>query len=168
MKRFWMIALVLGLIAGFGLATAYNSVFAQSTTPQTPWGQSTMGGGMHGGRGGMMGGYAQQSGEVGPMHEYMEAELAAQLGMTEEELASLHDAGQTFWQIAEDKGISTEDAQQMMVNARSAALEKMVADGAITQEQADFMQTRMGGAGAGAGGCQGGGMGMRGGFRNNN
>ena len=162
MKRFWMIALVLGLIAGFGLATAYNAVYAQTdtpATPQTPWGS------MMGGRGGGMGGRGSagnngggmmgQSGEMGPMHEYMEAELAAQLGMTQEAFEKLHDGGQTFLQIAADKGISTEAAQQMMVTARGTALDKMVAEGVITQAQADFMKTRMGGAGAGAGRCQG-------------
>ena len=105
-----------------------------------------------------MGGYSQQqTGEVGPMHAYMQAELAAKLGLTPEALQELHDDGQTFWQIAEAQGVSAEDAQQMMLDARAVALDKMVADGAITQEQADFMKTRMGGM-QGAGNCQGGGM----------
>jgi hypothetical protein len=143
MKRFWMIALVLGLIAGFGLATAFSAVQAQSDAPQTPWGQGMRG--RHGGgmMGGMMG--SQQTGETGPMHTYMQAALADKLGLTPEALQTLHDEGQTFWQIAEDQGVSADDAQQMMLDARATALDQMVADGAITADQAELMKTRMGG-----------------------
>jgi hypothetical protein len=169
MKRFWMIALVLGLVAGFGLAMAFSSAYAQSGTPanpQGPWGQGMMngrGGMMGGGHGGMMGGFARQGGTPGAMHEYMQTALAAELGMELEDFQALWNEGQTFWEIAAAVGVSTEDAQQMMTDAHAAALDTMVAEGVITSEQADFMKTRMSG-GFGAGGCQGGGRGgmMRG------
>ena len=171
MKRFWMITLVLGLVVGFGLATAFSAAYAQSSTPQNPqgvgpWGQGMMNGrgGMMGGRGsGMMGGFAQQDGVHGTMHAAMTEALAAKLGLTKDAYDKLWSEGQTFWQIAEAQGFTNEEAQQMMTDARTVTLDKMVADGVITQPQADLMKTRMsGGSGAGAGGCQGGGRGMRG------
>lgn len=158
MKRFWMFALVVGLVAGFGLATAFSAAFAQTDTPQNPQGTGPWGQGMMGGRGarmgGMMGGYAQQAQAQGPMHEYMHEALAAALGLDEAELDQLHAEGQTFWQIAEAQGFTAEQASQMMADARSTALDQMVADGVITAEQAEFMKTRMGGR-MGAAGCQG-------------
>ncbi len=102
------------------------------------------------GRGGMMGRWTQSgaTGQYGPMHEYMVGAMAEALGMTDEELDAELAAGKTMWQVAEEKGLSTEEFQQLMIDARTSALEKMVADGVLTQEQADWMQSRMQGSGA--------------------
>lgn len=143
MKRLLFVAvLVIGLI-GFGVVQA---VSAQDTTPPAPVPGNSYGRGMMGGAAGM-----------GLMHDYMHEALAEKLGLTVEELQALHDDGQTFWQIAESKGYTAEQAQQFITDARSAALAALVKDGTITQEQADWMNSRMGGAmGRGAGGCMGG------------
>jgi hypothetical protein len=96
---------------------------------------------------------------TGAMHEYMEEAVASKLGVSVEELESLHAEGKTFWQIAEEKGLADEDARQLMIDARSEALDAMVEDEVIDQEQADAMKTRMSGGrmgGFGAG-CMGGG-----------
>lgn len=161
MKRYLIIALLVGVI---GILAITGAVYAQRPTPSAPgqgWGMMGGQGGMMGGRGGMMGGAGQ-----GLMHEYMQAELAAKLGLSEADLEKTYSEGQTFWQIAQDKGFTTEQAQQIMVDARSAALDKMVADGKITQEQADWMKNHMSGATGmmGGGGCMGGGN-VTGGFR---
>jgi len=151
MKRNWIIALLVVAVAVLGIA---GVVAAQAPTPETPAvpGQG-FGRGMMG-RGGMMGGdYGQ-----GAMHDYMEKIVADKLGVTVEELEALHADGKTFWQIAEDKGLTVEQAQQLMVDARSEALDAMVKDNLITQEQADWMKNRTGGRmGSGYGGCMGGG-----------
>jgi hypothetical protein len=146
MKRFWMIAIVVALVAVLGWV---GFVSAQGVQPPAVPGRGGMG------MGRMMG----SSGGHGPMHEYMQAALAEKLGMSETELEQLYAKGQTFWQIAKEKGFSDEQASQMMVDARSVALDKMVADGVIDKEQADQMKNHMGGMmgrGAGYGGCMGG------------
>lgn len=159
-------------LAALGIAgVAY--AYAQTPTPVPGFGPGGM---MGGGRGrggmggpgmggpgmggrGMMGGYGQ-TGQSGPMHEYMEAAMAEALGMDQEDLEAELDAGKTMWQVAEAKGFTLEQFQTLMLDARKAALAKMVEEGVITQAQADFMLSRMqsgfgGGMGGGRGGCPG-------------
>ena len=148
MKRLLIITLLVGVIAVFGVVSI---VSAQDGTPPVPgpgYGPGMMG------RGGMMGGSAAQNG-YGPMHEYMQKALAEKLGLTVEELQAKYAEGLTFWQIAEEQGLTVEQAQQAMIDARGEALDQMVADGAITQEQADWMRNRTG-QGQIPGGCMGG------------
>ena len=148
MKKFLVAALVVGLVAVFGVVTL---VSAQNPTPPAP-GQG-FGRGM---MGGMMGG---ATGQYGPMHTYMQSALAEKLGLTVDELNAAHADGKTFWDLAEEKGLTAEEAQQAMLDARNTALDAMVKDGTITQEQADWMKSRSGammGGGYGRGGCMGG------------
>ena len=150
MKRTLFLAVIVVMLAVLGIA---GVVGAQAPTPEAP-GQG-FGQGMMGGRGAMMSGTYGQ----GFMHDYMEPVIAEKLGVSVDELTQLHADGKTFWQIAEEKGLTTEQAQQLMVDARATALDAMVKDSVITQEQADFMKTRMGGRmGSGSGGCMGGGL----------
>lgn len=161
MKRYLLIALVVGVV---GILAITGAVYAQKPTPTAPG----LGWGMMGGNGrGMMNGGGMMGAGQGQMHEYMQAELAAKLGISEADLEKAYSEGKTFWQVAQDKGLTTEQAQQMMIDARNAALDKMVADGKITKDQADWMKNRMNGAngmgpgmmgGNGAGGCMGGGF----------
>lgn len=146
MKRLLFVAVLVVALIGFGVI---QSVSAQDTTPPTPVPGAGYGRGMMGGT-------------TGPMHDYLEKAIAEKLGLTVTELQALHDKGQTFWQIAQDKGFTAEQAQQLMSDARSAALDAMVKDGVITQERADWMKSRMGGAmGRGAGACMGGSAGWQ-------
>lgn len=142
MKRFLILAVVLGIVAAFGVTGVVMAQNPDPTNPMPGWG-------------GMMGGAGH-----GAMHEYMQAALADQLGITVDELNAAHADGKIFWQIAEEKGFTVEQAQQMMLDARNTAIDAMVADGAITQEQADWMKQRGGmmggGRGMGSGGCHGG------------
>ncbi len=132
-----VIALAVMAVLGFAGVAFVN---AQSPTPQGPGGWQ---------RGFMMGGDR-------PMHEYMEEAIAEKLGMTVEELEEQYASGLSMWQIAEAQGLSAEEITTLMNEARSEALDAMVADGVITQEQADWMKERggamMGGFG-GRGGC---------------
>jgi len=135
-------------VAGYALA--------QTVTPRTP--DFPFGWGMMGRQGGMMGSWRAGEGGYGPMHEYMEDAMADALGITHDELEELLDQGKTMWQIAQEKGFTQEQFSELMVKARTEALQKMVEDGVITQEQADWMTSRMqqgwGGRG-GFGGCPG-------------
>jgi len=154
---------ILLVVAGFGVATLVFGVagfaYAQSQippTPEYPYGPGMMGnydddgpgyghGMMGGGSRGMMGGYGMMgwNGEEGPMHEAMVAVVADALGLTPEEIETRHDAGETLWEIAEAEGLSAEEIQDLMSSAHDAALEDAVANGDLTQEQADWMNSHM-------------------------
>lgn len=141
-------SLLVVLLAAVGFV---GVAFAQSGTPDP----STNPYGMHGY--GMMGGgrWARSGEDYGPMHEYMVAALAEAFDMTPEELQAQFDQGKTAWDIAQEQGLTEEQFYALMVEARTTALQQMVAEGVITQEQADWMLSHMGGFGGGFGPCHG-------------
>ncbi len=103
-----------------------------------------MGGRQRGGTGqGMMGG-ARVDGQYGPMHEYMEKAFAEALGISQTDLETALAGGKTMWQVAQEKGMTLDQFQKVMLDARTNAFKQMVADGVITQAQADWMLSRMG------------------------
>ncbi len=153
MKKTILIVAVVGIVAlilgGVGYA------YAQDDDPSTPFGR---GFGHHVEFGKGMFGWDDD--DYGPMHETMEAAIAAALGMTVEELEAAHEEGKTGWDIAQEQGLTEEEFSTLMSDARTAALEQAVADGTITQEQADWMQSRWdemkeAGYGPGSGHCDG-------------
>jgi hypothetical protein len=87
----------------------------------------------------MMGGWGQEYGPMAEYHDLMIATLAEQLGMTSEELQAEFDAGKTIWQVADEQGLSDEELLDAMQVAREAMVNQALEDGAITQEQADWM-----------------------------
>lgn len=96
------------------------------------------------GPGMMGGGYGpgMMSGSYGPMaeyHEIMEQALADALGLTLEELQAEFDAGKTLWEIADEQGVDFETLQEAMVTARAEMVSQALADGVITDEQAEWM-----------------------------
>jgi opacity protein-like surface antigen len=102
--------------------------------------------GMMGGGGGFGSGMMGQRGanwEYGSMHQYMLEALAEQLGLTPDELQTKLQNGTTPYQIAKDKGLTDDQIRDLLTKAQDAALEKAVAAGAITQEQADQMDKHM-------------------------
>ncbi|MBN1373248.1 MAG: hypothetical protein JW987_15030, partial [Anaerolineaceae bacterium] len=126
-------------VIGAALFMGVGVVNAQAPTPGTPSG-SGMGGSW------MMGGDT-------PMSDYMHAALADKLGLTVAELEAKEAEGVTAWQIAEAQGLTVEEFRAMMLEARTTALAQMVADGTITQEQADWMSQRGAGSMGARGGC---------------
>jgi len=142
MKKVLVIGAVVALaIAVFGVA---GFAYAQTQTPPNPdapfYGPGMMqrGGGFGGG---MMGRWGQ--GGYGPMHTYMVDAFAEALGVEPADLQAELDSGETMYTIAQAKGISDEDFANLWVEARTKALEASVADGVITQAQADWMLERM-------------------------
>lgn len=136
--------------------TVAGSAYAQNPTPPAPgygpgYGSGMMGGGYGYGRGMMMRG-VRNSGAYGPMHDAMQNALAAGLDLTREELDARIAAGETPAQIAAAQGLSQEEFATIFANARKTAMDKAVADGYLTQQQADWMLTRMAGRGY-AGNC---------------
>ncbi|MBI3240964.1 MAG: hypothetical protein HYZ49_01560 [Chloroflexi bacterium] len=133
------IAVLALALASFVLA---GPAYAQGATPPTP-------GYGPGSGSGMMGGYGQhgrmmyQSTGNGLMHDAMLDELAKALDLSREELDARIATGETPAQIALAQGLSREDFVKIMADARAVALAQAVADGALTQAQADWMASRM-------------------------
>lgn len=96
---------------------------------------------------GMMG-----NGGSGFLNDYMVKALADTLGLPVEEFESRHNAGETFYEIAIAQGFTADELPAMMLEARNSAVDAALADGVLTQEQADWMKTR----GFGRGNMQGG------------
>jgi hypothetical protein len=126
------------------------------------------------GPGGMMGG----RGGYGQMHEYVEQALADKLGITKAELETQFASGKSMYQIALDHGITQANVTSVLTEVHKTAFAKAVADGVLTQAQADSMlqamtangfnatNCPMGGQASGnnAGGRRGGRGGMMGGW----
>lgn len=120
MKKTLLISAIVVLALG---ALGVGIAFAQSGRP--PYGS-------------MMGGYG-----YGRMHEYVEKTLVAKLGLTEEQVEEAFAAGKPMYQIALDNGIAQDELADFMKGVHQDAIAQAVKDGAITQEQADWMFQRM-------------------------
>ncbi len=94
------------------------------------------------GPGGMMGSQEFRKG-AGIMHDYMIAAFAKAVGLTVEEVDARLAKGETFKQIAIAQGKAEADLPALASQIRKAALDQAVADGVITQAQADQMLQRM-------------------------
>ncbi len=95
-------------------------------------------------RGGMMGGKSG-GGMMGTngINTSIETAVAQKLGMTVAELNTALQSGQTIDQIAQSKNVSITDLNQVALDAAKSALAEQVKSGAITQQQADSLLSRM-------------------------
>ena len=156
-----IVVIVVLALAVFGV----GFVFAQQPS-RTPRGSFDSGGmmgngwsgyGMMGGTG-MMDGYSQDGDDAdwmngmhqwmtttGGMHTLVWDSLAEALGLTTDELNAELSSGKTLAQIAEEREVSQEELSVALETAVQAGLEKVVAEGALTQEQADAMLPHMSG-----------------------
>ena len=98
------------------------------------------------GPGGMMGGYGSDG--YGPMMSgvmsptVMHTAMAQALDMTLDEFNAAIAAGQTPYQLAQARGVEWATVQAAMTTAMSEQLKLAVADGRITQAQADALLAR--------------------------
>jgi hypothetical protein len=167
--------IVVGLVVLVGSLAVAGLAFAQTATQTAPgFGRGMMGSGGPGmmgyGQGytgtvpmgpgrmggyGWTGGYGMMMGGAGPMHDYMLNAFAEALGLERAALDERLAAGETMFQVAEGAqgGLSWDEFYQTMLDARAQALERAVADGVLTQEQADWMKNHMGGRGGNFGNC---------------
>jgi hypothetical protein len=120
---------------------------AQAPQPTTPGGGQGFGRGF----GPMQFGGGNEA--EGPMHEYMLNAMANALGITPADFEARRDAGETFYQIASDLGISAGSVPSLLSSARSQALEAAASDGVISPDQAEWLKSRP--AGMGSGNCFG-------------
>jgi hypothetical protein len=134
MKKTLIVALVLAAVAGLAVA---GVAYAQGPQPVTPGA----------GYGPMM-----SQGQAGPLHEYMLAAMADALGIPAADLETRLANGETFYQIALAQGVAADEIPALMQAARSQPVAAALADGVITQAQADWMLSHaFGGGGYGRG-----------------
>ena len=156
MKKFtvtlMVVAVVVIALGAVGVAYAQSATQGAGTGSGSGW----MGG--RGSRGGM--GAGNSTAGDGILHDYMIAAYAEELNIPVADLEARLDQGETMSQIALSTGLTIDQFRTLMVEARTQAIEQAVADGTLTQEQADWMSQR--GAGQMAGGQMGNGRGMRG------
>ena len=137
------VAALIGIVALVALAGAAVA-FAQSGNPTpTPPPFGGYGPGMMGGGYGMMGNGAGRMGSgYGFMAEYRDvihARIAEALGLSLDEFNAALAEGKTPYQIAQEKGIDFATVQAAMQAGMAEALKQAVADGKLTQAQADAM-----------------------------
>ncbi|OGN95376.1 MAG: hypothetical protein A2Z71_01570 [Chloroflexi bacterium RBG_13_50_21] len=123
------------------------------------YGPGGMMGGRGIGRGGMMGGRGIVRG-AGIMHDTMISAFANAVGLTVDEVNTRLSNGETLKEIAIAQGTAEADLPALATQVRQAAMDQAVADGVITQAQADLMLEHMNtsdgkgfGFGIGSGDC---------------
>jgi len=141
------IAVVAVLAVAFGTA---GYVYAQSPTPGVPTSGYGMGGGRGPRGGGMMGANGSES-QDGIMHDEMVAAFAEKLGIPAADLEARLDKGETMAQVASSKGLTVDQFNTLMTEARAQAVDQAVKAGKLTQEQADWMKQRGAGMSRGRG-----------------
>ena len=140
MKRWVVIAILILVLA----ATLAGTAFAQSGTPPAPsticqcggtpgtmpWGGGMRDGDAPGGRG---------------LPEWAGMDDAAEklLGMTQAEIQAERLAGKSLAELAQAKGVSKDALTKAILDEHKADLAKLVANGKMTQAQADAMVNRM-------------------------
>lgn len=125
-------ALVLSLVLVVGVLTfgSVNKVYASTGTPSAAAQTQNYG---FGNQGGMT---------QGLLHDEMVAVAAEKLGISVDDLNARLTAGETLYTIALAEGLTAEEAQALMLDARNHAIDQAVANGDLTQTQADWMKTR--------------------------
>ena len=144
MKRLMIVAVLVGILALALTSTAFaqGPVQGQGTQPgiHTPGTGLMQPGAGYGPRGGGMG----MAGRGGaPAWAGQPDEVEALLGMTEAQIQAERLAGKSLAQIAQEKGVSQDKLISAILDAKKADLDKLVADGKLTQAQADVVYGRM-------------------------
>jgi uncharacterized membrane protein len=132
---------VIGAAALAGLLLAGMAGLALAQGPQP--GQGTPGPGFGWGCGGY-GAYGMMgSGSRWDMRQTMWEAAAKALGLTTDQLVAEFQAGKTLSQVAQEHNVEMATLQKALTDAQKAALDKAVADGWLTQKQADLMLDHM-------------------------
>ena len=127
--------LIVGLVVLALGVLGIGAVFAQDDTPPVPYGHGQM----------------MNNGASGPMHTFMTIEFAKALGLNVNDINTRLAAGETMYDIALSTGVTAEEFPAIMTQVRAAALAEAVKANVITQEQADWMNSRGGNMGNGNG-----------------
>jgi hypothetical protein len=164
-KSLVIVAVIVGVILLGNVLIASAQDDAPGGWPMGPGMMMGRGSGMMmgGGPGGDHGWMAETMMASGGMHEQVWTAIAAELGLTYDDLVAALQAGQTVAELAEEAGVSLDAVRQAALEAKRAALAALVEQGVISQEQADWMLERMEsmpmfnfGSGFGPGACHAG------------
>ncbi len=139
--------LIVSLIMALGLA-AFGSSSAYAQTPeldQTQEQQNTprFGGGFR--RGFEAGQRGNMRAEGGILREAMLEAIAEVLDLPVEQIRMRVESGERLSSILSEAGLSFDEFRELMTDARAKAIERALADGLITGEQAEWLSQRMGG-----------------------
>ena len=78
-------------------------------------------------------------GDPGELHTYMLQAIADSLDLTLDDLESKLGEGQSLLEVAKEQGVTEDALPAVLEEARTKALQAAVADGVLTQEQADWI-----------------------------
>ncbi len=157
-KTLLSIVIVIGVAVAFGTT---SSVYAQSSSDQNAIPAAGYGNGTGGGRGAGSRMIQSAAGsQDGLLHDEMMDYFSEKLGISVDDLEVRLAAGETLAQIAYSQGLTVDEIQTLMTDARSQAIDQAVQNGALTQEQADWMNQRGTGMMNGGRGMHGSGQGQ--------
>lgn len=154
-KMIKSLVVVATIVIAFGIV---GTAFAQSTLPEAS--DQAIEPGFRGGRGGhgYLGQDAPQGTMDGVLHDAFMAAYADALGISVEELEMQLSEGNSLADIALENNYTLEEFWTLKQEIRASVIEQAVSDGILTEEQADWMETRgagmrngMGRRGLGAG-----------------
>lgn len=99
--------------------------------------------GGHGGPGGFGGFGGGKHGGFGGLDLKDNADIAALLGLTTDELSAQLEAGKSLSDLAGENGVAVDKVTAKIVTLLTAALDQRLADGKITQTAYDAMKTKL-------------------------
>jgi hypothetical protein len=155
MNKTWMIviACVAGLaliLSAVGVVFLYRSQGAQSMMfGNRLWSNSGNDRGFGMGMGMMNGGRGanNRSDARTDMQSYYITALAEQFDTTSTDLQNKLQSGTSLLDLASDKGLTVNEYQSLIETAQTSAVDKALADGVISQNQADLMKSTDAGTG---------------------
>ncbi len=153
MGNFWKVSLAAVLVAVVGLV-GVGTAFAYGETPPPPYERGPFGPGHRHGLGiGDGGGILSAYADI--MHEA----VSDFLGIRDSALEAAMEEGETAFSLAADLGADPDDLREVMAEARAEMIEAALADDAISEDRAEWLQSRLGGPGMfrgfGQGHCDG-------------
>ena len=140
MKKYWKLATILTVLVAVVALVGATAIYAQGPANNGAAGQPAAN------RSGLNAANESGLGLMAVDEADMHAVIADALGMSLDEFEAAIAAGETPATLALELGIDLDVIQEAMDAAHEAAFEQAVADGLITQEQADWILSHRGGA----------------------
>jgi hypothetical protein len=138
MKKYWKLATIVTVLVAVVALVSVTAIYAQGPANNGAAGQPTNGTGLNAANEGGLGLMAVDEAD-------MHAAIADALGMSLDEFEAAIAAGETPATLALARGIDLAVIQEAMDAAHDTAFAQAVADGLITQEQADWILSHRGG-----------------------
>lgn len=86
---------------------------------------------------------APRMGILSDYENILDSALAEVLNMSEGDIQAARDSGTTWVELASQQGVSLDAVQSAIADAHQAMIDQALADGAITQAQADAMSAHL-------------------------